>query len=59
MNKASDKKRFYQCLTCMYTETCELDEKAEDEQGMCKQYKKDNTMVKKINNQINTLKRRT
>lgn len=40
MKRASDNERFYQCLTCKFTESCELDEKAEDERGLCKAYQK-------------------
>lgn len=28
--RASDAERFYQCLTCAYIESCNLDEKSED-----------------------------
>jgi hypothetical protein len=36
----NDKKRFLQCFTCKNLNTCDLDEKVEDENGMCKCYKK-------------------
>ena len=38
MKRASDTERFYQCLTCVCIESCNLDEKSEDERGMCKEY---------------------
>lgn len=38
MERASDTERFYQCLTCLHIESCNLDEKAEDKRGMCKKY---------------------
>ena len=50
--KASDKERFYQCLTCVYTEICNLDEKAEDERGLCKQYLLDKNIENKIKKSI-------
>jgi hypothetical protein len=36
----NDKKRFLQCFTCKNINTCNLDEAAEDENGMCKCYNK-------------------
>lgn len=44
--KASDKERFYQCLTCKFTEVCNLDEKAEDERGLCKKYQLNKIFIK-------------
>ena len=47
MLRASDGERFYQCLTCVYIEICNLDEKSEDERGMCKEYCPDKVLQKK------------
>mgnify|MGYP003312863266 CR=1 FL=1 len=41
MDRASDEERMFQCLTCQHTEICNLDEEAEDERGMCKEYQMD------------------
>ena len=49
MLRASDGERFYQCLTCLHTESCTLDEKSEDERGMCKEYCVDKVLDKRIN----------
>lgn len=46
MRRASDIERFYQCLTCVYIESCNLDEKSEDERGMCKEYCVDKNVEK-------------
>lgn len=45
---ASDIERLCQCLTCDFTEICNLDENAEDDRGMCKQYRKNESISKKI-----------
>ena len=47
--RASDKERFYQCLTCIDLENCNLDEKSEDERGLCKEYRIDDDYVKRHN----------
>lgn len=49
MVRASDKERFYQCLTCLHIENCNLDEKSEDERGLCKEYCVDKVLEKRIN----------
>lgn len=48
MDRASNKERFLQCLTCKYTELCTLDEKAEDERGLCKEYVKSEEITGKL-----------
>lgn len=48
MDRASNKERFLQCLTCEYTESCTLDEKAEDERGLCKEYVKSEEVTGKL-----------
>ena len=52
MVRASDKARFYQCLTCIYLENCNLDEKSEDERGLCKEYRIDKDYIKRFKKQI-------
>lgn len=47
MVRASDKERFYQCLTCLHLENCNLDEKSEDERGLCKEYRIDKDCIKR------------
>lgn len=49
MARASDKERFYQCLTCLHLENCNLDEKSEDKRGLCKEYRIDDNYVKRHN----------
>lgn len=44
--RASDEERFYQCLTCLHIESCNLDEESEDERGMCGQYSVDKNIEK-------------
>lgn len=46
MDRASDNERLYQCLTCKFTEICDLDEKAEDERGLCKEYQKSEQIIR-------------
>ena len=46
MERASDTERFYQCLTCLHIESCNLDEESEDERGMCGQYSVDKNIEK-------------
>lgn len=48
MDRASVIERFYQCLTCQYTEICNLGDEAEDEQGMCKEYQMDVIVAMKL-----------
>lgn len=50
--RASDKERFYQCLTCLHLENCNLDEKSEDERGLCKEYRIDKGYIKRLKKQI-------
>ena len=50
MERASDTERFYQCLTCLHIESCNLDEKSEDEKGMCRQYSVDKNIEKSLQN---------
>ena len=47
--RASDKERFYQCLTCQHISACNLDEDAENERGLCKEYRIDDDYVKRHN----------
>ena len=47
MDRASNKERLYQCLTCKYTEVCTLDEEAEDRRGLCKTYEKSEEITAK------------
>lgn len=49
MLRGSDGERFYQCLTCLHTESCNLDEKSKDERGRCKEYCVDKVLEKRIN----------
>ncbi len=53
MDRASDKERMYQCLTCVYTEICNLDENAEDERGLCKEYRMNEAIARKLAKQTN------
>lgn len=53
-----ERERLYQCLTCRFTEICNLDESAEDDRGMCKQYQKDESIEKKIKKWISDRKER-
>jgi hypothetical protein len=39
MLSEQDKKRFAQCFNCVNLCSCCLDEREEDENGMCKSYK--------------------
>ena len=48
MERASSKERFYQCLTCLYTEICDLDEDTEDERGLCKEYGRNEEVIKRL-----------
>jgi hypothetical protein len=50
MVRASDEERFYQCLTCLHIESCNLDEESEDERGMCRQYSVDKNIEKSLQN---------
>ena len=52
MERASDTERFYQCLTCLHIESCNLDEESEDERGMCGQFSVDKNIEKKITEQF-------
>lgn len=52
MVRASDEERFYQCLTCLHIESCNLDEESEDERGMCKEYIIDKDYIKRLKKQI-------
>ena len=47
MVRVSDEERFYQCLTCLHLENCNLDEKSEDERGLCKEYRIDKDYIKR------------
>lgn len=50
MKRASDTERFYQCLTCLHIESCNLDEESEDERGMYRQYSVDKNIEKSLQN---------
>lgn len=53
MDRASDEERMFQCLTCLFTEICNLDESAEDERGLCKEYQINETIARKFAKQTN------
>lgn len=53
--RASDEERFYQCLTCLHIESCNLDEESEDERGMCGQYSVDKNIEKKLQNSLKNI----
>lgn len=53
MDRASDEERMFQCLTCQHIDICELDEEAEDEQGMCKEYRMDTKVTAKLYSMVN------
>lgn len=55
MVRASDEERFYQCLTCLHIESCNLDEESEDERGMCGQYSVDKNIEKKLQNSLKNI----
>lgn len=50
MDRASNEERLCQCLTCRYTEICNLDEDSEDERGLCKEYRADEGIVRALIN---------
>lgn len=50
--RAGDRERIFQCFTCKFTEICNLDENAEDERGLCKQYRKNEYIAQKISKLI-------
>ena len=51
--RASDEERMYQCLTRLFTEICNLDKSAEDERGLCKEYRINEAVARKMAKQTN------